>query len=187
MTKTTRSGISTTVVIAVLLSGSAAAGSNVSIVAGRSSDTAFRTRVRGANARLDAVIAEAITRSQTFRRLVDRIVATDGIVYIAEGECGQGVRACLLTTVTIAGPNRLLRIAVDPRKSDEELIGSIGHELQHALEVLSNHYVRSSSAAILRLKEMCSACGLRFETDAAVRAGDAIRAELHDAEPAAHQ
>jgi hypothetical protein len=79
--------------------------------------------------------------------------------------------------VTIAGPNRLLRIAVDPRKSDEDLIGTIGHELQHAIEVLSDHYVRSSSAAILRLKEICSACGSRYETDAAVKAGDAVRAE----------
>jgi hypothetical protein len=89
--------------------------------------------------------------------------------------------------VTIAGPNRLLRIAVDPRKSDEDLIGTIGHELQHAIEVLSDHYVRSSSAAILRLKEICSACGSRYETDAAVKAGDAVRAELQKTESFPHQ
>jgi hypothetical protein len=186
MTKTTRI-VSTRVVMALLVWAAVASASNVVVVAGQPSATTARTRVRGANARLDAVIAEAVTRSQTFRGLVDTILTTDGIVYVAEGECGQGVRACLLAMVTIAGPNRLLRIAVDPRKSDEDLIGTIGHELQHAIEVLSDHYVRSSSAAILRLKEICSACGSRYETDAAVKAGDAVRAELQKTKSSAHQ
>jgi hypothetical protein len=157
MTNTTRSAIAGIVVLAV------------TVVASPSPAAAPQTRIRGANARLDAVISEAVSRSQTFRGLVDTILRTDGIVYVG---------ACLLPAVTIAGDNRLLRIVVDAGKSDQDLMGSIGHELQHAIELLSDKGIRSSTAAILRVRKMCSACGLRFETDAALKAGDAVRAEL---------
>ena len=175
MTNTPRSAISAMVVLAV------------TVVASPSSAAGPQTRIRGANARLDAVISDAVARSQTFRGLVDTILLTDGIVYIVEGECGQGVRACLLPAVTIAGDNRLLRIVVDARKSDEELMGSIGHELQHAIELLSDKGIRSSTAAILRIRKACSGCGLRFETDAALKAGDAVRADLQRTGPPEHQ
>ena len=125
-----------------------------------------------------AVIIEAAAQSKTFRGLVDQIGTTDGIVYVAEGQCGHGVRACLLDTMTMAGPNRVLRILVDPRKSDRDLMGFVGHELQHAVEVLSNRGVRSYNAMILFFKTTCYECGSRFETDAAIRAGNAVRDEL---------
>jgi hypothetical protein len=126
-----------------------------------------------------AVISDAAAQSKTFRGLVDQIGTTNGIVYVAEGQCGHGVRACLVLTMTMMGPNRVLRILVDPREADRDLMGSIGHELQHAVEVLSHRSVRSYSAMILLYKEMCDDCGgRRFETDAAVAAGNAVRAEL---------
>jgi hypothetical protein len=140
--------------------------------------TESHARVRGVGPRFAAVISEAAARSTTFRGLVDRIGSTDGIVYVAEGQCGHGVRACLLPTLTMAGPNRVLRILVDPRKSDRDLMGSIGHELQHAVEVLGNPTIRDNRAMVLFYKQMCDGCGLRFETDAAIRAGDAVRGEL---------
>jgi len=55
-------------------------------------------RVRGVGPKLIAVINEAIARSVTFRGLVDRISSTDGIVYVSEGQCKHGVRACLSNT-----------------------------------------------------------------------------------------
>jgi hypothetical protein len=57
-------------------------------------------------------------------------------------------------------------------------MASIGHELQHALEVLSYSSVRSSSEMILLYKRICDLCGGSFETNAAVRAGYAVRDEL---------
>ena len=121
---------------------------------------------------------DAAARSQSFRALVAQIGTTDGIVYVAEGQCGHGVRACLLLTMTTMGDNRVLRILVDPRKSDLDLMGSIGHELQHAMEVLSHRSVRSYSAMILLFKKSCVGCARRFETDAAIAAGVAVRREL---------
>ena len=43
----------------------------------------------------------------------------------------------------------MLRILVDPRRIDGDLMASIGHELQHAVEVLSDRAIRSSSAMTL--------------------------------------
>ena len=168
--------------IAVVMGGTsrAAATESSAAVASLHSLMASDARVRGASSRLVAVISEAAAQSKTFRGLVDRISTTDGIVYVAEGQCAQGVRACLLNTMTIAGPNRVLRILVDPRKEDRDLMGSIGHELQHAVEVLSNRFVRTYSAMILLYKEICDACGRRSETNAAIRAGNAVRAELKE-------
>jgi hypothetical protein len=179
MTKTARRAAGVAVVVAVLgWTSRAAAMESSAGVASQQSLMAPSARVRGVSTRVVAVIFEAAAQSQTFRELVDQIGTTDGIVYVAEGQCGHGVRSCLLDTMTIAGPNRVLRILVDPRKSDRDLMGSIGHELQHAVEVLSHRSVRSYSAMILLFKEMCDGCGRRFETDAALRAGVAVRSEL---------
>ena len=82
-------------------------------------------------------IAQGVERSPTFRRLVESIDATDGLVYVAEGVCLYGARACLPTSVVIAGPYRILRILVNPRRAPRcELVEVIGHELQNAVEVL---------------------------------------------------
>ena len=142
-------------------------------------------RVRGVSARVVAVIKEATAKSDSFRGLVDRIGTTDGIVYVAEGRCGHGVRACLLLTMTTMGENRVLRILVDPQKPDRDLMGSIGHELQHAVEVLSHPSVRSYSAMVLLYKKGCEGCGRRFETDAAIAAGVTVRRELSAISPSA--
>jgi hypothetical protein len=62
------------------------------------------------------------------------------------------VRPYLLITLTMMGPNRVLRILVDPLRVDRDLMGSIGHELQHAVEVLSHRNIMSGSAMILLYK-----------------------------------
>ena len=60
--------------------------------------------------------------------------------------CGLGVRACLHMSVELSGPNRLLRVFVNPSRAPGcELIASIGHELQHALEALSNPHIRTTA------------------------------------------
>ena len=49
--------------------------------------------VRALNPALAKLIRQATERSLTFRGLIDSIEASDGIVYVDEGECGRGVRA----------------------------------------------------------------------------------------------
>jgi len=135
------------------------------------------SRVRTDNPALAAVIQDGIRRSATFRGIVEAIDASDGIVFVEQGRCGHGVRACLALSVKQAGPNRLLRVVVDVRKPDWDLIGSIGHELYHAVEVLSDPSVRSNGAIYLFYRRAGETSGDRFETPAAINAGDAVRRE----------
>jgi hypothetical protein len=135
-------------------------------------------RVRGGSARLATAIRDAAEESSTFHRLVDQIGATDGVVYVLEGHCKRGLRACLILDMSVTGTNRVLWIHIDPRKMDRDLMGSMGHELQHALEVLSHASIRSGSAMILLYHKEGSKEGGHFETDAAIKAGRAVRAEL---------
>ena len=135
------------------------------------------SRVRTDNPAIAAVIQDGIRRSATFRRLVETIDASDGIVFVEQGRCGHGVRACLALSVKQAGPNRLLRVVVDVRIPDWDLMGSIGHVIYHAVEVLSEPWVKSSGAIYLFYKSAGEPSGDRFETPAAIKAGDAVRRE----------
>jgi hypothetical protein len=138
-------------------------------------------RVRAESPEVAALLGRASATSATFRRLMAAIDGTDGLVYIDDGTCGHGVRACLVLHVQVAGSFRILHIRVDARQIDCGVMGSIGHELQHAIEILSDPHVTSGAAAYLFFDRIA---GQRtgqdkgtFETAAADRAGVDVRDE----------
>jgi hypothetical protein len=124
-----------------------------------------------------SLIEEGSRVSATFRRLVDAIDDTNGLVYVERGDCRHGVRACLTLSVTAAGPHRILRILLDLHRELSELLGALGHELQHALEVLGDVHVTSTRAAYLFYQQLAPTVTGRFETDAAIRAGLQVERE----------
>jgi hypothetical protein len=63
-------------------------------------------RVRSESPLIAKAITEGFERSPTFRRLVETIDSSDGLVYVEEGSCRFGVRACFALLVRIAGPCR---------------------------------------------------------------------------------
>lgn len=136
------------------------------------------TRVRSTNPAIAALIVQASVQSETFRELVETINNSDGIVYVEEGACGFGVRACV-AGVTKAGGNRLLWVRVERHDIDLDVMGSIGHELRHTIEVLDEPSV-TSNAAMFMLYSRIGVRGLRkaFETQAAIEAGLAVRGEV---------
>jgi hypothetical protein len=134
-------------------------------------------RVRSSHAYIRAMVDEAAQRSATFRRLVTAIDATDGIVYVEQGVCGHSVRACLSLHVVPAAGYRILRVMVDPRQPDWEVMASIGHELQHALEVLGNAALTTTEAVFLFYSHGQTS-GDSFETTEAIRAGNSVRNEV---------
>jgi hypothetical protein len=168
---------------AAVLLVTAAASYNPSSAWG-ASDAEFPplVRVRSSNPFIVAVIDEAAERSTVFRRLIKQIEASDGLVYVDDGKCGHGVRACLILSVQVAGPHRLLRIVVNarPEKKACDLMASIGHELQHAIEVLGEPRVRDFHTAYAFYEREGSADRLtaRFETAAALRTGFEVRDEV---------
>ena len=126
-----------------------------------------------------ALIAEATARSATFRRLVAVIDDSDGIVYVEQGRCGHGVRACLSHSVVVAGPHRILRIILSTRRDHVELLGALGHELQHATEVLGQPRVRSTSEVLFFYQHEGFLIDGRFETVAALETEEAVMAEVN--------
>jgi hypothetical protein len=134
------------------------------------------SRIRTADADIVQAVAQAIEWSKTFRRLVEAIERTDGVVWIVRGPC-DGASACLLVYLEVSGPNRLLRIHVAPRLSGDRLMELLGHELQHVVEVLGTS-VRTSAGMYLFLDRQAFRIGGRFETDAALQAGLAVRREI---------
>ena len=93
-----------------------------------------------------ALVAEGQRRSSTFRALLRKLDASDWIVFIQRGSCQlPGVSSCLLHRIGEFHGVQYLRIVVSelPR-SEDEAIATIGHELQHAIEVVSGADVRTS-------------------------------------------
>jgi hypothetical protein len=141
---------------------------------------ATASRVRSDDRGLAGLIDQAARGSETFRRLRATIQASDGIVYVEPGSCGHGVRACLKMWMSVTGPNRFLRIVIQRATSDSdlEIMGALGHELQHAIEVLSAPAVRDGVTMFNYLKRTAPTDGNRFETTAAINAGNAVYDEL---------
>src|SRR5262249_47848815 len=111
--------------------------------------------------------------------IIETIDASDSIVFVEEGDCGHGVRACFVT-VTAAATYRYMRVIVDTRKADWDLMGSIGHELRHTIEVIGAPQVRDNASKYFFYEQIGThgtASGAR-ETQAAVAAGDTVRAEV---------
>jgi hypothetical protein len=142
-------------------------------------DTPTMPRVRSHHPAIASLIGRAAERSKTFRGLVEAINTTNGIVYVEEGQCGRhGVRSCV-AAVTQAAANRILVVNVNLRSADSELMGLIGHELRHVIEILSESTV-VDAVSMYFLYERIGRLGTytAFETEAAVKAGHAVRAEV---------
>ena len=161
--------------LSVLVTGAA------TIVAGRAIaavDSTGMPRVRSSHAYIRAMIDEATARSPSFRHLVDAIDATNGIVYVEHGNCGHNRRACLTMSISSTAEHRILHVLVDVRQPDWDVMASIGHELQHSLEVLGNANLRTTEAIYLFYSREAPTANEPFETQAAVKAGNTVRQEV---------
>jgi len=141
-------------------------------------------RVRSTNATILELLKEGAERSASFRSLVDAIDRSTGIVYIEFGYCAFGhVNGCLLKFIAAAHGNHYLRIIVTPgrnRRTHEQLIALVAHEMRHALEVLESKEVVDvpTMEAMYRRIGTPLAGRLGHETAEARAAGDAVLAEL---------
>jgi hypothetical protein len=87
-----------------------------------------------------AQAVSALRRSPTLKRMVDRIAALKGIVYVTpQAYLEPGTRrvfdGALLHRLTWAADHRVLYVLVRPQSGDRTAI-TMAHELHHVLEVL---------------------------------------------------
>lgn len=171
MTKTCRIWLVAQLIVAMTSGAHAAA-------AQEKSESAAGARVRSSNAAVAGLIATGAARSPRFRRLMEAIDATNGLVYVERGKCRNRVRACV-EGVSTTSTHRIVLVRIRPDAPDCEIIATIGHELQHAIEILSDPAVTTSYAMYLfYLRQRPSRFGGGFETDAAIEADNAVRKEL---------
>jgi hypothetical protein len=142
---------------------------------------AVPSHVRSFSPSIASVMQQAGERSPTFRRLVETINASDSYVYVDEGECRDSDQRACLVNVTVGGRFRFIFVHVATRTVDWDLMGSIGHELHHAIEVIDNRFVTS----LVTMRSLYGRIGKQnsqdphsYETAAAVAAGNAVRDEV---------
>lgn len=139
--------------------------------------------VRSTNVRIRGAIEEGVTRSPTFRGLVERLRESTVIVYIERGECRCSRARSCLAFVTSSGRVRYLRSYVTLQQTQRTLIEQIGHELHHATELAEAPDVTSRRGfAQLFAKLAGAGCFERrcFETPDALATEAVVRREIAD-------
>jgi hypothetical protein len=139
-------------------------------------------RVRMTDARLSLLLQNGMMRSPTLKAIVDRIEAGNVIVYVSLTPLMRSHLAGKLTWMSRAGNYRYLRAQISTDLNPDQMIATMAHELQHALEVSEDPDVidqRSLTELYKRIgrQSRTSIVG-EWETAAAQEAGWQVRKEL---------
>ena len=139
-------------------------------------------RLRPQDARISQVLQEGAARSATFRALVNRIEAGNVIVYIAVSPILKSSLSGSLTWMTHAGNFRFVRASIRTDLTFDQMIATVAHELQHAVEVVEDESVtdeRALAALYKRIGHPSGSAGRSgWETAAAQRTSTQVRREL---------
>jgi hypothetical protein len=142
-------------------------------------------RLRPQDARLEKVLKEGAARSTTFKALVDRIEASNVIVYVALNPIMKSSLSGMLTWMTRAGEYRYVRASIRPDLTFDQMIATIAHELQHAVEVIEDETVVDEKTLVELYRRIghqnSNVTPARWETTAAQQAGFRVRRELGSA------
>lgn len=139
-------------------------------------------RLRPQDPRSTLVLKEGAARSATFRALVNRIEASNLIVYITVSPIMKSSLSGALTWMTRAGDYRYVRASISSDLPFNQMIASVAHELQHAIEVIEDESVTDEPSLVAlykRIGQPSRAAGPSgWETTAAQRTGLQVRREL---------
>jgi len=139
-------------------------------------------RLRPQDARIIQAINEGSARSATFKALIDRIEASDVIVYVAINPLIKSTLSGALTWMTRAGDFRYVRASIAPDLPFDQMIASVAHELHHAVEVIEDASVVDEKSLVTMYKKIGlpsrAAGDSGWETIAAQRTGTQVRREL---------
>ena len=140
-------------------------------------------RVKPADAEIRRLVSEGHRRSATFRALMKELHESNLIVTIQYGACANGrIRSCV-SDVQSDGRQRFVRVKVDSRTTDDRLIATIAHELQHAVEIARDPSVSTPEEALALYRKIAlGACRQgtsdKCETQAALDIESRVNDEL---------
>jgi hypothetical protein len=138
-------------------------------------------RVRAADSRSKVLLRVGLQRSETLRALVRQLETRDVIVYIEMQPLLRKRLAGMLTWIASTVEHRYVRISLNPELSTDAAIATLGHELQHALEIANASEVVSDSTMEKFYRahgEVTRAQTNGWDTEAARVRGDEVRREL---------
>jgi hypothetical protein len=162
------------------------AGASLDAAVAAHSGQSSSAGVRPLDSSIAALLTEGRIRSATFRSLLEQLESSGWIVFVQAGSCQiSGVAGCMLHRVgAFDNSPRYLRIVVsETSRTPDEVIATIGHELQHAAEVTGDPRI-TDAVAIREMYRRIGYVSMRpagrqlYETEAAIRTGAHILGEL---------
>jgi hypothetical protein len=153
-----------------------------STLAAASPSAVEHSHLRPQDDRLKQLLRQGVSRSPTLRALADRIETSNVIVYVAINPLMKSNLSGMLTWMTRAGDFRYLRASINPDLTPDQMIATIAHELQHAVEVIEDDAVSDENTLVALYRRIGQQHGnstpSRWETSAAQQAGYQVRKEL---------
>jgi hypothetical protein len=139
-------------------------------------------RIRPTGPRAAYTLAQGLARSKTIRALVDRLVRSDVITYLAF-EPRRSDPCAHIRFVGASGAFRYVRIVLPDHLTTRQTVVLLGHELQHAVEVAEHERIRDAASfdEFYRMLGLYRAASARADSQAARDAGDRVRLELQTA------
>ena len=141
-------------------------------------DSPYR-HVRSQDRAVRHLLKRGFKYSYTFRDLMARLERSDVIVYIEyvpDLPASLDGRMMMLPT---AHGQRYVRIQIALRGTPDEAVGTLGHELQHAIEVAEATGVRDQTAMTALYERIGLRGGVHvYDTLAAQEVGRTVRREL---------
>jgi hypothetical protein len=137
--------------------------------------------LRTNDTRLAAALVRGRHESPTFRAIVDRLAASDLIVYVSRGAI-SGDTAASTQLVSATGGFRYVRVTLELDPDSDVGVAMLGHELRHALELADAPWVVDEDAVLSLYQEIGYASCMRpshcYDTREAVDAGRQVLIEL---------
>ena len=138
--------------------------------------------IRVMNCQLQWIVATGLDRSPTFRQLVGRVDALDGIVYVNSGLAhrpgtSHQLDGLLQHRVVMAGSHRLTFVTMAPA-SGKRAVATLAHELQHVIELLESDATSEADAYELFRRIGITVAASEMETAGALEIQRAVLKEL---------
>ena len=147
-------------------------------------DAATASHVRGTDEATTTLIRDLVARSATGRELVDRLDRSDLVVYVRRRLFATSMFSGRIGFVRGDCTRRYVAIEIAAPRNYVEELASLGHELQHAVEIAGERDV-CGAAALAELYtrigdpvERWDGMADSFETRTAFETGIRVRREL---------
>jgi hypothetical protein len=151
----------------------------------------FDPHIRSAEPELLDAVADGAPLSPTLHHLVDRLDASDVVVYLSFDRSPAPRMAGHLSLISAVPGRRYVRVSIDRRLAGWQRIAILGHELHHAVEIAESPSVTDETTLVAlyqRIGFRSDGDGVHrecFDSVGAILAGRSVEKELQPAGRAA--